>query len=237
MSDRVLTKDELDALMTGISAGVDEYDANALRERFAGNRLGAIENVSDRFCGSFTRSLFSFLRSSVDVTAGGVASMKYSDFVETKDLPASFNIFHLPPLMGSGMLVLEAELIFALLSSSFGGAANKPADVEGREFTLFEKNFIKKIAEMVFMDMESAWKPLVELEFNLDRSETNLELVDAALASEMVLVSTFHIEMESLKSSFSICIPYSGVEPLEEKFGVSLADIISPAENIKQLGK
>lgn len=249
MSDRVLTKEEIDALMNGVSAehsessleeepaGVGEYNLSAGKERFAGNKLSVIESVNDRFCKTFTRSLFAFVRKSVEVTARRAASMKYSDFVESKDQPASFNIFQMSPLTASGLLVLEAELIYALLSSSFGGAAETPVNVEGREFTLFEQSFIKKIAGMVFTDIESAWKPFFPLEFNLDRSETNPAFVDAALASEIVIVNTFQIEMEGSSTSLSICIPHSGVEPLNENLGTSLADIITPVEDIKQLGK
>lgn len=220
MSDRVLSQEELDALMNAISAGVDELGPSTAGEVLALSGFPAYELASERFCKFFSRSLFAFLRKSVEVTSDGVVSKKCSDFINSKDKAASFNIFEMPPLKGFGLLVLDAELIFKLLSASFGGAANKPTEVEAREFTLFEHLFIKRIAQMVLTEIENALKPALSLELKYNRLETNPALIDDALKSETVIVSTFKIEMEGSSSPLSICVLNSSVEPLREKPGL-----------------
>ena len=240
MSDRVLTTEELDALMNGMPTGVEAHDLSIVEDYIAGNDFFAIDAVFGRFSRFFTRSLFAFSRLSVEVTPGGVASMKCSDLLETKDRPAIFSIFEAPPLPGSGLLVLETELIFKLLNSSFGGAPGsqgKSVDLEGREFTLFENRFIDKIAQMVLTEIENALKPYLELEFNLKRSQTSPDFVEGALLSETVMVYTFQIEMEGFSSLLSISIPCSYLDSSTMNPGTKPVDIISPVEGIKEPSK
>jgi flagellar motor switch protein FliM len=222
MSERVLSQEELDALMSGMATGADELSPVKAGEPLAQSGLPAFEIAGERFCKFFARSLFTFLRKSVEVTPGGTVSMKCSDFLDSKDKGVSFNIFEMAPEVSFALAALDTELVFKLLSASFGGAANLPIEVEGeakteagaREFTLFEHLFIKRIAQMVLTEFECAFRPPKSLDLKYKRLETNPAHIDESLKSETVLVFTFQIEMEGLKSPLSISVPDSFVELL-----------------------
>ncbi|MBE9531793.1 MAG: flagellar motor switch protein FliM, partial [Proteobacteria bacterium] len=231
MADRVLSQDEVDALMKGVSAGdvetendleeepadADEYNLITSKERVVRGKLPTMEIINEQFCRLFRLSVFNFVRKVADVTVEGVALMKYSEYIRRIALPASFNIFQISPLRGLSLLIFEANLIFTVLNSYFGGSGKTLAKVEGREFTIFEQRVIKKIVEMVFVDMQTAWKPVFPLEFIFNRAEMSPQFVNVVVPSEIVIVSTFQIEIEGRSSLMSMCIPYSSMEPLKEK--------------------
>jgi flagellar motor switch protein FliM len=217
--------------MKGVSAGdvetehdleeepspADEYNLITSKELVVRGKLPTMEIINEQFCRLFRLSLFNFVRKVADVTVEGVALMKYSEYIRRIALPASFNIFQISPLRGLSLLVFEANLIFTVLNSYFGGSGKTQARVEGREFTIFEQRVIMKIVDMVFLDMQTAWKPVFPLEFIFNRTEMSPQFVNVVVPTEIVIVSTFQIEIEGRSSLMTVCIPYSSMEPLKEK--------------------
>jgi flagellar motor switch protein FliM len=235
MVERVLSQDEVDALMRGVSDGevetekdveeepteADEYNLITSKERVVRGKLPTMEIINEQFCRHFRLSLFNFIRKVTDVTVDGVALMKYSEYIRRISLPASFNIFQISPLRGLSLLVFEANFIFVVLNNYFGGSGKYVNRIERREFTTFEQRVIKKLVDMVFADMQTSWKPVFPLEFIYNRSELSPKFVNVVVPTEIVIVSTFQIEIEGRSSMMSVCIPYSSMEPLKDKLYAS----------------
>jgi flagellar motor switch protein FliM len=236
MVDRILSQEEIDALMQGVSAGqvetesdlngelaeVDEYNLITSKERVVHGKLPAMEIINNRFCGLFKETLFNFVRKVVDVTVEEIALMQYSEYIRKVNLPASFNIFKISPLKGFSLLIFDAELVFVVVNNYFGGTTKALNPIEKRDFTNFEQRIIRKMLEEVFIDMRVAWEPVLPLEFIFNRSELNPRFVNVVMPTEMVIVSTFQIEIEGRSSQMSICIPYSSLGgALQEKLYAS----------------
>ncbi|MEE8575420.1 MAG: flagellar motor switch protein FliM [Thermodesulfobacteriota bacterium] len=235
MSDKILSQEEVDALMRGVSVGeietetdeflphvaADEYNLITSKERVVRGKLPTLEIINEQFCKYFRTSLFNLIRKNVDVSIEGVDMMKYEQYINHVALPASFNIFQISPLRGSSILVLGATFIFSILDNYFGGTGKEVARVEGREFTTFEQKVIKKIVNRVFIDMQTSWKPVYNLDFVYNRQEMSPQFVNVVDTDEIVIVSSFLIEVAGQSSTMSICIPYSSMEPLKEKLYAS----------------
>jgi flagellar motor switch protein FliM len=231
VADRVLSQDEVDALMRGVSSGAietqkdegkpkpsaDDYNLITSKERVVRGKLPTLEIINEQFCRHFRLSLFNLIRKVADVTVEGVDMMKYDQYINHIALPASFNVFQISPLRGLSLLVLEANFIFAILDNYFGGTGKELARVEGREFTTFEQRVIKKIVNRVFSDMQMSWKPVFPLEFIYNRSEMSPQFINVVVPTEIVIVSSFLIEVEGKSSTMTVCIPYSSMEPLKDK--------------------
>ncbi|MBI5599097.1 MAG: flagellar motor switch protein FliM [Deltaproteobacteria bacterium] len=230
MAERVLSQEEIDALMRGVATGGIETESDksteasgvrqfdlASQERVVRGRMPAMEIINERFCRSIRISLFNFVRKVVDVSVEGIKMMKYGEFMKNTPFPASLNIFQLPPLRGSSVLVLDANLIFLMVDNYFGGGGKYHTKVEGREFTALEQKVIRRIADIVFSDMKSSWHPVSPVDFVYSRSEINPQFANVVVPTEIVIVSTFRVEIETATSSMHVCIPYSTVEPIKEK--------------------
>ena len=230
MADKVLSQEEVDALLKGMASGEievekDEGEPQGVRpydltsqERIIRGRMPTMEVINERFCRVFRASMFNFLRRMVDVSVEELEVMKYGEFIKNVPLPASFNIFELSPLRGMGLLVFEANLIFLIVDSYFGGNGRLPTRVEGREFTLLEQRIIRRLVDMAFRDMEASWKSVYPLKFLFDRSEVNPQFADVVVPTEVVITTTYAIEVAgSNPLKMMMCIPYSSVEPIKEK--------------------
>lgn len=222
----LLSQDEIDALLHGVddgdigpeeevdAAGVKSYDLSS-NDRIVRGRMPTLEMINERFARYTRISMFNFLRRSADVSSGGVQIMKFGEYIHTLYVPTSLNLVKMRPLRGTALFILDAKLVFKLVDNFFGGDG-RHAKIEGREFTPTEVRVVQLILTQVFTDMMEAWHPVLPVEFEYVGSEVNPAMANIVSPSEVVVVSTFHIELDGGVGDLHLTIPYSMIEPMRE---------------------
>lgn len=224
----LLSQDEIDALLHGVDDGdvetsddaeVEEGDVRgydlASHERIVRGRMPTLEMVNERFARYTRISLFNLLRRAADVTVGGVQVMKYGDYIHTLYVPTSMNLIRVNPLRGTALFIMDAKLVFKLVDNFFGGDG-RHAKIEGREFTPTETRLIHKALEQFFIDLEEAWAPVKELSFEHLGHEMNPAMANVINPTEVVVVSTFQVDLEGGSGEFHVAMPYSMLEPIRD---------------------
>ncbi|MFC3681486.1 flagellar motor switch protein FliM [Bacterioplanoides pacificum] len=222
----LLSQDEIDALLHGVDdgdiepeedideAGVKSYDLTS-NDRIVRGRMPTLEMINERFARYTRISMFNFLRRSADVASGGVQIMKFGEYVHTLYVPTSLNLVKMRPLRGTALFIMDAKLVFKLVDNFFGGDG-RHAKIEGREFTPTEVRVVQLVLSQIFNDMIEAWQPVLPVEFEYVGSEVNPAMANIVSPSEVVVVSTFHIELDGGGGDFHVTIPYSMIEPIRE---------------------
>lgn len=225
----LLSQDEIDVLLHGVedddlpAGGDDDADGGDIQsyditsqDRIVRGRMPTLEMINERFARYTRISLFNLLRRSSHVTAGGVQIMKFGEYVHTLFVPTSLNLVKMRPLRGSALFVLDAKLVFKLVDNFFGGDG-RHAKIEGREFTPTEIRIVQKVLEQVFVDLKEAWSTVLPLNFEYIGFEVNPSMANIVSPSEVVVVSTFHVELDGGGGDMHITIPYSMIEPVREE--------------------
>lgn len=222
----LLSQDEIDALLHGVdegdiepehdidATGVKAYDLTS-NDRIVRGRMPTLEMINERFARYTRISMFNFLRRSADVASGGVQIMKFGEYVHTLYVPTSLNLVKMRPLRGTALFILDAKLVFKLVDNFFGGDG-RHAKIEGREFTPTEVRVVQLVLGQIFKDMMEAWGPVMKLEFEYVGSEVNPAMANIVSPSEVVVVSTFHIELDGGGGDLHLTFPYSMIEPIRE---------------------
>ncbi|GGN16977.1 MULTISPECIES: flagellar motor switch protein FliM [Marinomonas] len=221
----LLSQDEIDALLHGADekpAEEDNRDANGVasyditsQERIVRGRMPTLEMINERFARYTRISLFNMLRRTADVSSGGLQVMKFGEYVHTLYVPTSLNLVKFRPLRSTALFILDAKLVFKLVDNFFGGDG-RHAKIEGREFTPTEIRIVQLMLEQVFKDLTEAWAPVLKLELEYISSEVNPAMANIVSPSEVVVVSTFHIELDGGGGELHITLPYSMIEPVRE---------------------
>lgn len=227
---QVLSQDEVDALLSGISGGEVETgtekpsDASNIRiydltsqEKVVRARMPVLELIGDRFCRSMRTSLAFTLRKPVGVSIISKDMMKYGDFLSNVPLPTSINILRMDPLKGNILLVLESKLVFCLVDILFGGRGGETYKIEGREFTNIENRLVRNVVDVMMNDLKKAWKNVLPVSLHFVRSEINPQFATIVSSDDIVLVMTFELEMESSTGKVTLCLPYAVLEPIKDK--------------------
>lgn len=231
----ILSQDEVDALLNGLGDGdletekveLDEhgkprrYDFGN-EERIIRGRMPTLEMINERFGRYLRISLFNMLRRSAEISVSGVQVMKFSEYVHTLFVPTSLNLIQFHPLRGTGLVVFEPKLVFTLLDNYFGGEGRFPARIEGREFTATELRVIRMVLNLCFDDLTEAWSPVMPVKFDFVNHEVNPQFANIVSPSEVVVISTFHIELDGGGGDLHITLPYSMLEPIRELLDTGL---------------
>jgi len=94
--------------------------------------------------------------------------------------------------------------------------------VEGRDFTQTEQRIILRILDIVFEAYGKSWEPVYPIEFEYIRSEMNTQFANIATPNEVVVSSTFTIELGPVSGQIHFCMPYSMIEPIRDALTSSL---------------
>lgn len=226
----ILSQEEVDALLRGISGGeietdpLDFHDTSDItlydltsQDRIIRGRMPTLEMTNEKFSRQFRYTLSSMLRKVTSVSAISADMVKFGEFLKMLPVPTSMHLFKMEPLRGNGLIVFESKIIFMLVDIIFGGSGKNSYKIEGREFTAIENNIIKKVVMSFLTDMVKAWQPLMDLKISYQRSEINPQFVHLVPATDVVVVSNFEIEVEYSSGLISLCIPYSTLEPLRDR--------------------
>lgn len=222
----ILSQDEIDALLHGVDDGdvetesevdtglITSYDLTS-QDRIVRGRMPTLEMINERFARYTRISLFNLLRRTADVTVSGVQVQKFGEYVHTLYVPTSLNMVKFRPLRGLALIIFDAKLVFKLVDNFFGGDG-RHAKIEGREFTPTELRIVQMVIEQIFKDLHEAWKSLIEIDFEYVNAEVNPSLANIVSPSEVVVVSTFSVELDGGGGEIHITMPYSMIEPIRE---------------------
>ncbi len=233
MADDILSQEEVDALLRGVTGepddaeseegngGVRAYDIGR-QERIVRGRMPTLEIINERFARNFRVGLFNLIRRNAEISVGPVTVIKYSEFVRNLVVPTNLNMVHMNPLRGTSLFVFDPNLVFLVVDNLFGGDGRYHMRVEGRDFTPTEQRIIRRMLDVAFEEMKKAWETIFPVDFEFVRSEMNTQFANIATPTEVVVVSTFNIELGSGGGDFHVCMPYSMIEPIRDQLSSTM---------------
>lgn len=229
--EQILSQDEVDALLKGISGGdIEEpeepIDSEALgytpydftrQERIVQVKMPAMEVINDSFLRSIRTSLSTTLRRIIDITSVPMELERFGAFVRTLPVPSSLQIFKMDPFRGHALLVLEPKLVFAFVENFLGGSGARNVRIEGRDFTPIEQRLIHRVVTLLLNDLEKAWYSLHPLKIQYVRSEINPQFAKICQPEDVVVINRYELDMDRAVGSITTCIPLANLESVKSK--------------------
>lgn len=228
----VLSQEEIDALLGGISEGTINTEGNGeqnvVEEKHVSpfdftdqdhvlrGRMPTLEIIHDRFARLLRLSLSTSLRRSVEIQVCSQMLFQFGEYSQSLEKPHILHLLKLEPLKGTAMLVLPARIILNLVDLLFGGDGKSVKVDEERDFTLIEHRVIQTITEEIIRCYTEAWSAVFPVHIVEAGSETNLQFINIAQPSDPVNVVDCDVTIEGQRSSLSLCLPYAMIEPIKE---------------------
>lgn len=224
-----LSQEEIDTLLKGVDSG--EIDTNSKRTATSGEvmpyelgvqdlthgvHLPAMDRVNGHFARSFEKNLSTMLRRTVEVSAEGIKLHRFGDFATSLKVPTNLNLININPLHGTGLFVIETELVLTAVDNYFGGDGRYQVNIDDREFTPAENRVIRLLLDMSFTDLVSAWEPLLNLDFVYLRSEHDAQFAGIVSSDETVVVSSFSVTFDGGSGAFHIVMPNAMLDPIKD---------------------
>lgn len=241
--NQVLSQSEVDALLAAVSDGdvpsadtaksedsgssgkksdgavdkkISNYDLTS-QDRIIRGRLPQLDVIYEKFMRSFRVSLSGALRKIASITLTSTEFLKFGEFINTLPLPTCMSVLRFNNLRGSALFVIESKLAYALVDSFFGGADRPYTKIDGKEFTPIELQIVRRVVELAISDLENAWASIEKIGCSWVRTEQNPQFVGIVPPTDVVIASTFDVELENATGTISIVIPYATIEPIKQK--------------------
>lgn len=236
----VLDQSEVDALLAAVDAGDvtmgDSSDATQVfsrcnriaaeveirpydfkrPERVSKDQMRALENLHEGFSRNFGAALSGFLRTIMEVKVTNIEQMTFSEFTHSLPNPTCFNLMTCEPLEGNMCLEISPLIIYPVIDRLLGGS-NADLFIPHRPLTAIEMRLVNKIIDRAMVALKDAWSDILKIEFKLQESESNPQLVQIVPPNEVVVVVGFELKMGGRAGTMSFCIPYNVIEPVIDK--------------------
>src|SRR3546814_18214016 len=101
----------------------------------------------------------------------------------------------------------------------FGGHGRYNTRVEGRDFTTTEQRIVRRLLNMTLESYGGAWEQVYPVQFEYIRSEMHTKFASITSGNEIVVVTSFNIELGASGGNLNICLPYSMLAPVRDQIG------------------
>ena len=227
----ILSQQEIDSLLSGIpleaqNPGVpdsNEIPASSdiitfdfrLPHRLSKNQLRTLQAIHESFGEVFGSYLISRLQATVGITVTSVDQLFYSEYVLSIPSPSCLYIFRIVESDAFALLELSPQLVLAMVSRLLGGSAE--LEKKSRLLTRIEQRIGKGIVQRALSDLQKSWKAIADLNFRLERYETEGDFAQIAPLSEIVLVVSLEITLGDQKYLMNLCLPTFALESVLSK--------------------
>jgi len=227
---KILTQDEIDALLTTVSSGEIEAEAENFSDeklrsivaydfkhpnRVSKDQIRTLENMHDNFAGHFSSVLSTVMRTIVDVDLVSVDQITYSEFIMSLVTPSCTYTFSAEPLDGVCLLDFNPTLTFSIIDRMFGGHG-KIMETE-RELTGIERTVMATLVHRLYHELAKSWENLVPIQIEQKSYETNPQFIQIVPPGETVVVISFQVKLFQSTGLLTICYPYVSLEPIVTK--------------------
>ena len=232
MGDKILTQQEIEAMLASMSFDDEPATATAEPEQVAPTRpvklydfrrpdkfskehLRALRILHGSFARSLASSLTAYLRASLQVRLTMVEQVTYDEYI--RSLPTPTVMYMVAPAPLPGQLVVEVNLGIAraILDRLLGGAG--VLSTRPRDLTEVELVLLKTLGSFLADGLRSVWSDVVALEPIVQEPVLSPEFVQVTTAGETTVMLVFEVAMLRTTGTLSICIPHPVLAPVLER--------------------
>lgn len=225
----ILSQDEIDALLTAISAGeVEPSDYSPAKEqrkvkiydfrrpdKFSKDQIRTLQMMHETFARLTTTALSAQLRALVSVHVASVDQLTYEEFIRSIPNPTTLAVINMDPLKGSAVLEIDPSITFTIIDKLFGGTGE--ATKISRELTDIELSVMEGIVVRILGNLRESWSNVIDLRPRLGNIETNPQFAQIVPPNEMVVLITLETKVGDVEGMTNLCLPYITIEPVISK--------------------
>ena len=227
MTDKVLTDEEKEALLDGVATGEVEVQSSAgptyadvqafeipARSRLVSNSFPRLQRLNARVANDIGRVAEQLVSAEVEVSPAGIEPSQYGEYCE-RHAGLALNVeFSAEPLDGSGLIVLNADLVGQMVEAFYGGVDNESMHEVSEFFTPGEVSVASLFGKAVIATIAEVWQPVMATQHELVATHQNSDIIEGFDTSDRVVCAEFEISFLNHTQNFQIVWPVAMLAPL-----------------------
>jgi flagellar motor switch protein FliM len=163
------------------------------------------------FARRLTTLLTSGLRQLCQVSLTEISQQSYEEYITGLDSQTLMVPFTAAPLAGTSVLQFSLPVALAAVDYMLGGPGGEQAP---RQLTEIEATLLRGLIEQMGSVLRYALEPIVALTPDLGSIEYNPQFVQAATATDAMIVGDFEMVVGSERCRMTLCTPLAPLLPL-----------------------
>lgn len=179
-----------------------------------------LDVVFDKFVHNMSLDLRNFFQTNTESKLKDVYSLSFDEYVQKLSGSEVFNVIKTKNWESSNIVVVEKNLIYALINVLLGGkrqSEDPTAKKEGRTFSTLEFNLIERFVGLVLRELEKAFAVVYPINFALDRQETNPKLIGTISNAVPVIICQVVIEVAEFSGTLEVVLPHTSLDPIRDE--------------------
>jgi flagellar motor switch protein FliM len=131
-------------------------------------------------------------------------------------IPTCFNLLKPLPLEGNWVLDISPSLLYPIIDRMLGGGVSSDSTLK-RPLSDIELRLAGRVSSVFLRELQSAWQNIVELNIEVERVESNPQLVQIVPPNEVVVMVSFELSIGQVRGMINLCIPYNTIERVNSK--------------------
>jgi flagellar motor switch protein FliM len=188
----------------------DEYDFSH-PDLLSRDQIRALRTVHEGYAQALAKRLSTEFLTNVSASVVSIDHLTYTEFLMLLPTPTVLSVIEIPELEGNIAIELNPNVAFAFIDRLLGGEGlpiSKP-----RSLTAIEVGLMERVLQKCCQEMSGVWAPIQKLAFELQAIEANPELARVVGPSEMVVLVSLEIRINSVSGMMNLCLPHVVLEP------------------------
>jgi flagellar motor switch protein FliM len=181
------------------------------QSKLSREHVRTMQIVQETFARGFSTMLASQLRSVTSLSIRSIEQETYDEYVRELPNPTLLTLLNLHPLTGAAILQLPLQVAFCAVELMLGGKGYD--EQPSRPFTDLELQLMRGIIERALPELRYAFEPVVATEPKIVSQESNPQFAQIAAPTDMVIVVSYDLKIESISGVATLCIPFSSLQP------------------------
>lgn len=168
-------------------------------------QVSAISTLHESFARRLGHTLTGHLRTGFEMRLLSVEQLAYRDFLGRLPDPTYFASVHVMPIDARAAIQLDMALAYPIIDVILGGTGADSIDV--RDLTEIEEQILETVFGLIVQDLHSAWAPLLDLDFQFEQRQRNVQMQSTMLHAEKILCLNFEASLSEFTGTLAMVFP------------------------------
>jgi flagellar motor switch protein FliM len=185
-------------------------------ERVGKDQMRALQSLHEGFARNFGATLSALLRTLAESKLISVDQLTYSEFVYSLEIPTCFNLLRPMPLDGNWILDISPSILYPMIDRMLGGKSGSESSLK-RPLSDIELRLTSRVTNAFLRNLKEAWANAIDLDIQVERVESNPQLVQIVPPNEVVILVSLEIVVANTRGTVNLCIPFNTIERIGSK--------------------
>ena len=195
--------------LRGLGKTVKRYDFRR-PDKFSKEHLRTLQALHETFARLAASTLSNRLRCNAEIKVSSIDQGLYEEYVGQISAQSFLNVVQMAPLDGSVILEYGQDIGLIMVDRLLGGAGALLD--RGHDVTDIEVQLLRNIGASLAAALGEAWGNLAETQPALSEIHQDIQMVQVAPSTEVVIMVFMELTLLDVVGGFSICTPFSVLE-------------------------